>query len=586
MLKNISISKFLIDLILAFLAAVVIEYFQLTENLLLTTLIFFIILVVILFIDYYYSSIKIINKFISFKKKSNQIKSEDFRLARFDEYYFNNLESKNILQSLKEKKNILIIGKPKAGKTRAAYEAIKKLDEFNVIKFRETLIEISDIPDRIFKGKIVIFIDDVNKYFKNLDLTELIAKLKDKSDKFIIVGTSRSGEECKVTQEVLGDYIIDFNIIKLNDITENEASNIVRNTHTDVKLDEFDGSIGSLFLGNKDMKRRFDHLEEVSKILFKMIKLLNIIGVFSPAKQILETLYLNELRRQEMKSNLMFESSLKHLKNNSFINLQNNNITPLHDSYLEFLNYNPNREDLIRLKNLLIENKYTYELYRLGLYFAKEELFDDAISCFNNVLELDPKYTAAWNDKGVVLVHLRDENEALNCYNEALKINPKNAVALLNKGSSLANTGKNDNALECFNRVIEIAPNFPEAWMHKGRMMGTLAKNKEEFNDALKALDRSIKLNEDLAEPYYEKGLVMCGLNNGEMAIRLFDKALDKDKYFLKAWLMKILVLEVDKEFDKSAECKTEMLKFFPDFNFDDSNFIINILFPRMGDAA
>ena len=49
--------------------------------------------------------------------------------------------------------------------------------------------------------------------------------------------------------------------------------------------------------------------------------------------------------------------------------------------------------------------------------------------------------------------------EALECYNKVLEIEPNDADALYNKGTVLNELGKNDEAEECFAKVNELESN-------------------------------------------------------------------------------------------------------------------------------
>lgn len=50
-------------------------------------------------------------------------------------------------------------------------------------------------------------------------------------------------------------------------------------------------------------------------------------------------------------------------------------------------------------------------------YYKKE--YQKAIECYEKALEIDPKYTDAWNNKGRSLYHLRKYKEALECSEES-----------------------------------------------------------------------------------------------------------------------------------------------------------------------
>ena len=68
-----------------------------------------------------------------------------------------------------------------------------------------------------------------------------------------------------------------------------------------------------------------------------------------------------------------------------------------------------------------------------GLFFAREEKYEEAIKSFDKALEINPHYSKAWNNKGIVLAKLKKYNDAIKCYDNALNIEPSNEYAIKNK---------------------------------------------------------------------------------------------------------------------------------------------------------
>jgi tetratricopeptide (TPR) repeat protein len=69
------------------------------------------------------------------------------------------------------------------------------------------------------------------------------------------------------------------------------------------------------------------------------------------------------------------------------------------------------------------------ELLEKGNDLLLRGLFEQALSCFEQALLLDPKNAELWNQKGVALRSLGRYDEAIECFNKALEIDPtdKNA---------------------------------------------------------------------------------------------------------------------------------------------------------------
>jgi len=70
-------------------------------------------------------------------------------------------------------------------------------------------------------------------------------------------------------------------------------------------------------------------------------------------------------------------------------------------------------------KNLAITHKY-----RAFAYNAKGK-FDDAIEDLNKAIELDPKYYAAYSDRGVAFAEKNQDDLALADFYKAIDLNPQ-----------------------------------------------------------------------------------------------------------------------------------------------------------------
>lgn len=83
----------------------------------------------------------------------------------------------------------------------------------------------------------------------------------------------------------------------------------------------------------------------------------------------------------------------------------------------------------------------------------------EAITCYDEVLEINPKVAEAWYNKGNALYNLGRLQEAISCYDKAIGINPKDAKARNNKGNALYNLGKYQEAIRCYDEALRIDPN-------------------------------------------------------------------------------------------------------------------------------
>ena len=61
----------------------------------------------------------------------------------------------------------------------------------------------------------------------------------------------------------------------------------------------------------------------------------------------------------------------------------------------------------------------------------------EAIACYDKAIEVNPEFSWAFYNKGIILTAHGYNKEAIACYDKAIEINPQNADAYNNKGLSL-----------------------------------------------------------------------------------------------------------------------------------------------------
>ncbi len=91
--------------------------------------------------------------------------------------------------------------------------------------------------------------------------------------------------------------------------------------------------------------------------------------------------------------------------------------------------------------------------------------------------------------KGQSLLDLGRVEEALTCFDRVLNLDPQHAEALVKKGDALEQVRKPDEAIACYDRAIEADRRFTLAYLHKGGLYNRL----ERHEDALKCYEEALK---------------------------------------------------------------------------------------------
>ena len=75
------------------------------------------------------------------------------------------------------------------------------------------------------------------------------------------------------------------------------------------------------------------------------------------------------------------------------------------------------------------------------------------------LLKSNPNYSDAYNNRGLVYARQDNLTQAMSDFNQAIEINPSDAKAYFNRGHSYYEQGSFAQGIPDFDKVIEINPN-------------------------------------------------------------------------------------------------------------------------------
>jgi tetratricopeptide (TPR) repeat protein len=197
---------------------------------------------------------------------------------------------------------------------------------------------------------------------------------------------------------------------------------------------------------------------------------------------------------------------------------------------------------------------------------AKENInkgnIKEAIKLLDKVIKKDPKFIAAYLDRGTARYQTGDIEGTLNDYNKALEINPRSADAFCNRGIVLSIIGKKREAVEDYKSALKYNPDLVIAYDklsayyveagHKDSAValyddaiaryplkayyylqrGLLKSGKGQLED----FEKSIKCNPEFAEGYYNIGLTYHRNEQLSSALTYYEKALTATETYV--WLI------------------------------------------------
>jgi len=157
-------------------------------------------------------------------------------------------------------------------------------------------------------------------------------------------------------------------------------------------------------------------------------------------------------------------------------------------------------------------------MQNLGGYFAKQQDYERAIACYDQVLERIPESADAHVGKGSALIELKRFDEAINHFETALRLNPEFPDAENNLGNALAGTGKAATALPHYEKALLLKPKSAEVCYNIGNALLQMGNH----TAAIELFEKSVQLQPDFAESHNNLGGLLFQAGRTEEALDHF----------------------------------------------------------------
>jgi hypothetical protein len=208
-------------------------------------------------------------EYLLFMKRGHDITVADIldnRRHTYNEFYYKRKIDQDIYASLQSGKSMVLVGNSLSGKTRAVYELFKR-DEFQYdLIFSPKLVEDfrkfpslhEFLPSRRPEERVVVFLDDINTFYTKKNFDEFVKELL--RNDIIVVATCMTGPEYQLflerSENKVQELLTTYEIPKIDKAIISSLDQLA----IDIEKENFDGNIGSLFLGLTVMKNRYNYL--------------------------------------------------------------------------------------------------------------------------------------------------------------------------------------------------------------------------------------------------------------------------------------------------------------------------------------
>jgi tetratricopeptide (TPR) repeat protein len=131
-----------------------------------------------------------------------------------------------------------------------------------------------------------------------------------------------------------------------------------------------------------------------------------------------------------------------------------------------------------------------------------------------------------FNEMGVANTQDGQYDRAIQNFDRAIRVNPKYTAAYYNRGAAYMRKGDRDRAIQDFARAITLDPKLDAAFVSRGLVYFI----KGEYDHAIADFDHAIQLKPKSAEAFYLRGMARSNNGDSERAIMDFDRAIENFK--------------------------------------------------------
>ncbi|MGZ7136472.1 MAG: tetratricopeptide repeat protein, partial [Methanobacterium sp.] len=75
--------------------------------------------------------------------------------------------------------------------------------------------------------------------------------------------------------------------------------------------------------------------------------------------------------------------------------------------------------------------------HKQAMSYLREGDKKRALEFFDKAIKFDNKFFPAWNNKGVILLEMKDYKQAEECFGQVISLNPADRMALYNRAYAL-----------------------------------------------------------------------------------------------------------------------------------------------------
>ena len=199
--------------------------------------------------------------------------------------------------------------------------------------------------------------------------------------------------------------------------------------------------------------------------------------------------------------------------------------------------------------------------YGLGSVYLKRDKRQEARDSFERAVKLHASYpdtlANAWNNLGLLATRDGNTGGAIEYFQEALKQNPDHWIALENLGNAYRQQKRWDEARKALERTVAVRPDDAEA----NYSLGMVFAQSGDTGSAYKYLQKALKIRPTYPEALNNLGVLYLRTRRRDEAVVKFEECIRVAPTFDQSYLNLARVYSLEGEPDKARTVLLELLK-------------------------
>jgi tetratricopeptide (TPR) repeat protein len=191
-----------------------------------------------------------------------------------------------------------------------------------------------------------------------------------------------------------------------------------------------------------------------------------------------------------------------------------------------------NLKTVFYTKAIDLNPNYTAAFNNRGNAYQKLGKTKEAILDYSRTIHLQPGFAPAYLNRGNIFLNFGDFEKAIQDYSKAIDLDPKNKLAFNFRANCYKKVNKFDQAFEDYNKAIKLDPNNATVYLDRADVYRESGMDKKAIQDC----NQAIKLNTDIAQAFNKRGMSYKNLGMYKESIENYKQAIEIKPNFAAAF--------------------------------------------------